>query len=83
MTESNRKKLCGLYVNETKDGKQYLSGKTQDGSLKFSVFLNGFKETANHPDWILYSEDLENIQPVEPKKFNLSPQSPNLEEMPF
>ena len=32
MTESNRTKLTGMYVNESKNGDQYLSGKTMDGT---------------------------------------------------
>tara|TARA_Y100001938_G_scaffold119057_1_gene164785 strand:- start:2544 stop:2795 length:252 start_codon:yes stop_codon:yes gene_type:complete len=83
MTESTRHKICGLYINEDKQGNQYLTGKTLDKTKRFSLFLNKFKETDNHPDWILYEENLETLQPVEPKKLNLSPQKNNTEEMPF
>tara|TARA_R100000655_G_scaffold109288_1_gene163381 strand:+ start:315 stop:566 length:252 start_codon:yes stop_codon:yes gene_type:complete len=83
MTESTRQKICGLYINEDKEGNQYLTGKTQDKTKKYSLFTNGFKETDNRPDWILYVEDLETLQPVEPKKLNLSPQKPKVEDMPF
>ena len=83
MPESNRQKICGLYINEDKDGKQYLSGKTQDKTKRYSLFTNNYKETDNHPDWVLYEEDLETLQPVEPKKLNLAPQKTKPEEMPF
>ena len=83
MTESNRQKICGLYINEDKEGNQYLSGKTQDKTKRYSLFTNKYKETDNHPDWVLYEEDLETLQPVEPKKLNLSPQNPKVEDMPF
>ena len=83
MTESNRQKICGLYINEDKEGNQYLSGKTQDKTKRYSIFTNKYKETDNHPDWVLYEETLETLQPVEPKKLNLAPQKPKTEEMPF
>ena len=83
MPESNRQKICGLYINEDKEGNQYLSGKTQDKTKRYSLFTNKYKETDNHPDWVLYEENLETLQPVEPKKLNLAPQQPKPEEMPF
>jgi len=84
MTESNRQKLTGLFINETKDGVQYLSGKTQDGK-KYTAFQNSYKETENQPDWILYFEDTNLQKPVsQTKTLNLRPTpKPTQEDMPF
>nr|BAR36189.1 hypothetical protein [uncultured Mediterranean phage uvMED] len=86
MTESNRQKLTGLFINETKDGVQYLSGKTQDGK-KYTAFQNSYKETENQPDWVLYFEDTNLQKPVgQTKTLNLRPTStpkPTQEDMPF
>ena len=84
MTESNRQKLTGLFINETKDGVQYLSGKTQDGK-KYTAFQNTYKETENQPDWILYFEDTNLQRPVsQPKTLNLRPTPKTTpEDMPF
>jgi len=84
MTESNRQKLTGLFINETKDGVQYLSGKTQDGK-KYTAFQNTYKETENQPDWILYFEDTNLQRPVsQAKTLNLRPTpKPTTEDMPF
>ena len=70
-TEVN-KPLTGLYVNETKKGDQYLSGKTMDGTKKYLLFKNGFKEKDNQPDWVLYVEDLEATPKAPKKDFSLS-----------
>tara|TARA_R100000234_G_scaffold98695_1_gene67261 strand:+ start:298 stop:552 length:255 start_codon:yes stop_codon:yes gene_type:complete len=84
MTESNRQKLTGLFINETKDGVQYLSGKTQDGK-KYTAFQNTYKETENQPDWILYFEDTNLQRPVsQAKTLNLRPTPKTTpEDMPF
>ena len=84
MTESNRQKLTGLFINETKDGVQYLSGKTQDGK-KYTAFQNSYKEAENQPDWVLYFEDTNLQKPVsQPKTLNLRPTpKPTPEDMPF
>ena len=84
MTESNRQKLTGLFINETKDGVQYLSGKTQDGK-KYTAFQNTYKETENQPDWILYFEDTNLQRPVsQAKTLNLRPTPKTTQEdMPF
>ena len=84
MTESNRQKLTGLFINETKDGVQYLSGKTQDGK-KYTAFQNSYKEAENQPDWVLYFEDTNLQKPVsQPKTLNLRPTpKPTTEDMPF
>ena len=84
MTESNRQKLTGLFINETKDGVQYLSGKTQDGK-KYTAFQNTYKETENQPDWILYFEDTNLRRPVsQAKTLNLRPTPKTTpEDMPF
>ena len=84
MTESNRQKLTGLFINETKDGVQYLSGKTQDGK-KYTAFQNSYKETENQPDWVLYFEDTNLQRPVsQAKTLNLRPTPKTTQEdMPF
>jgi len=47
-----RKRLTGLWKNETKDGLKYLGGANE--GRRFSVFTNGFKEKETDPDYILY-----------------------------
>ena len=78
------KPLTGLYVNQTKKGDQYLSGKTMDGTKKYTLFKNGYKEKDNQPDWVLYVEDLEATPKAEPKSFSLTPTKPaDTEDIPF
>jgi len=53
-------KIGAFWVNTTKDGKtKYLSGEFEFEGKKIKVvsFKNGFKETDNQPDWILYVSD--------------------------
>ena len=52
MPRENQEKLSGLWLNETKNGQKYFSGKN-DG-FKYTIFKNGFKEKDNQPDYILY-----------------------------
>ena len=59
MPNPNQEKLSGLWINKTKAGETYFSGKN-DG-FKYVIFKNGFKEKENQPDYVLYKE------PVEPK----------------
>lgn len=53
-------KLGGLWRNQTKDGKTYLSGNF--GGAKVLIFPNGFKTEDNQPDYTL------SITQVQPKK---------------
>jgi len=78
MPRENQEKLSGLWLNETKNGQKYFSGKN-DG-FKYTIFKNGFKETDNQPDYILYREPLE-----QPKSENWagSPVVPPTDEIPF
>jgi len=77
MPRENQEKLSGLWLNETKNGKKYFSGKNE--GFKYTIWKNGFKETDNQPDYILYREPLE--QP-ESEKW-VSPVNPSTDEIPF
>lgn len=57
---SEMKKLTGLWLNETKNGEKYFSGSL--GFLKMLIFKNKYKETENHPDYLIY------LAPKEEKK---------------
>jgi len=46
-------KLCGLWTNETQDGKKYLSGGLTYGT-KLLIFPNGYKDKPSDPDHICY-----------------------------
>ncbi|QNI89558.1 hypothetical protein SynROS8604_02942 [Synechococcus sp. ROS8604] len=52
--QTPRVKISSLWTNETKDGKKYLSG--GNGSIRYSIWPNGFKEKDTDPDWVLYVE---------------------------
>jgi len=75
MPRENQEKLSGLWLNETKNGQKYFSGKN-DG-FKYTIWKNGFKETDNQPDYILYREPVEEQQnaPYSP--------APDANELPF
>tara|TARA_R100000781_G_scaffold72836_1_gene45521 strand:- start:253 stop:483 length:231 start_codon:yes stop_codon:yes gene_type:complete len=76
MTRENQEKLSGLWVNETKNGQKYFSGKN-DG-FKYTIFKNGFKEPeSKQPDYILYRE------PVEEQQNAPSRPAQNTNELPF
>jgi len=77
MPRENQEKLSGLWLNETKNGKKYFSGKNE--GFKYTIWKNGFKETDNQPDYILYREPLD--QP-ENERWG-SPVNPPTDEMPF
>lgn len=54
-------RLGGLWKNETKDGKSYLSGTF--GGARVLIFPNGYKKDgSNDPDFIL------NLAPNQPKE---------------
>ena len=46
-------KLGGLWINETKDGEKYFNGKLSP-TTKVMIFKNKYKDTENHPDYIMY-----------------------------
>ena len=54
MANPNQEKLSGLWLNKTKAGETYFSGKNE--GFKYVIFKNGFKEKDNQPDYILYRE---------------------------
>ena len=49
--KSEMVRLGGLWKNETKDGKTYLSGTF--GGARLMIFPNGFKEKDNDPDYVV------------------------------
>ena len=73
MPRENQIKLSGLWLNETKSGQKYFSGKN-DG-FKYTIFKNGFKEKESQPDYNLLVEPLEQNAP--------SPSAPDTNEFPF
>tara|TARA_B100000965_G_C19503960_1_gene718753 strand:- start:62 stop:298 length:237 start_codon:yes stop_codon:yes gene_type:complete len=78
MPRENQEKLSGLWLNETKNGQKYFSGKN-DG-FKYTIFKNGFKEKDSQPDYILYREPVEEQNGV---KWDGSPRVPETNELPF
>ena len=78
MPRENQIKLSGLWLNETKNGQKYFSGKN-DG-FKYTIFKNGFKEKDSQPDYILYREPVEEQNGV---KWDGSPRVPETNELPF
>jgi hypothetical protein len=46
-------KLGGLWVNETKAGEKYFSGKLSP-TTNVLIFKNKYKESEKHPDYIMY-----------------------------
>jgi hypothetical protein len=58
--------LAGLWRNETKDGKTYLSGYL--GEAKILIFPNGFKETEKQPDYRMYLVENKREKQAEVKK---------------
>ena len=64
MPNPNQEKLSGLWINKTKAGETYFSGKN-DG-FKYGIFKNGFKEKENQPDYVLYREPVESQNPIDP-----------------
>ena len=55
-----RVKISGLWVNETKDGQQYMSG--ANGTTRYSIWPNGFKEKETDPSHVLYVEPVQKRQ---------------------
>ena len=52
--KSTRVKMTGMWASETKDGVRYLSG--GNGSQRWTIWPNSFKEKENDPTHILYVE---------------------------
>lgn len=52
--KSTRVKMTGLWASSTKDGTRYLSG--GNGSQRWSIWPNNFKQGENDPTHILYVE---------------------------
>ena len=52
--KSPRIKMTGMWASETKDGVRYLSG--GNGSQRWTIWPNSFKEKENDPTHILYVE---------------------------
>jgi len=65
---SERVKLCSLWKNKTKDGKEYLAGYL--GDSKIMVFPNGYKTEEKHPDFNVYL--VPKKQPEEKKDYGAS-----------
>tara|TARA_Y100000593_G_scaffold43365_1_gene82962 strand:- start:1012 stop:1218 length:207 start_codon:yes stop_codon:yes gene_type:complete len=57
MANPNQEKLSGLWLNKTKAGETYFSGKNE--GFKYVIFKNGFKKQDNQPDYILYREPVD------------------------
>ena len=52
------KKIVGLYLNKTKNGDPYFSGKTKEG-VKYFVFKETDRKSDKHPDYVLSVEEKE------------------------
>ena len=52
-----RVKITSLWTNEMKDGKKYLSG--SNGSVRYSIWPNGYKEKDSDPSHVLYVEQVQ------------------------
>ena len=52
--------MSGLWTNEMKSGEKYLSG--SNGSVRYSIWPNGYKEKDTDPSHILY------LEPVQKKR---------------
>ncbi len=67
--------LGGLWVNETKDGKKYMSGGFGVGG-KLLLFANGYKNKDSDPDYKLY------LVAKEKKQETGEPQPPSFDGAP-
>lgn len=76
-------KLGGLWVNKSKDGKEYMSGNF--GTAKIMLFRNNYKTESNHPDWLLYvvENDKLNKQETGPEKVGKLNLSDTEDDIPF
>ena len=51
-----RVKISGLWTNTTKTGQEYWSG--SNGSVRYSIWPNGFAKGPNDPSHVLYVEQV-------------------------
>ena len=51
-----RVKISGLWTNTTKTGQEYWSG--SNGSVRYSIWPNGFAQGPNDPSHVLYVEQV-------------------------
>jgi hypothetical protein len=51
-----RVKISGLWTNTTKTGQEYWSG--SNGSVRYSIWPNGFATGPNDPSHVLYVEQV-------------------------
>ena len=51
-----RVKISGLWTNQTKGGQEYWSG--SNGSVRYSIWPNGFATGPNDPSHVLYVEQV-------------------------
>ena len=51
-----RVKISGLWTNTTKTGQEYWSG--SNGSVRYSIWPNGFAKGPNYPSHVLYVEQV-------------------------
>ena len=49
-------KISGLWTNQTKGGQEYWSG--SNGSVRYSIWPNGFAKGPNDPSHVLYVEQV-------------------------
>lgn len=59
-----RCKVSGLWAQVGANGQTFWTGRTEEG-VKFTLFPNGFKTEANHPDYILYTDMIDNEGTIE------------------
>jgi hypothetical protein len=57
-TMAERIKLGGLWLNRTRDGREYLSGKLSP-TVKILIFPNDFKSGENQPSHVMYLAPIE------------------------
>ena len=55
---ADRIKLGGLWLNKSKDGREYLTGKLSP-TVKILIFKNDFKTTDNQPSHVMYLAPVE------------------------
>jgi hypothetical protein len=55
---AERIKLGGLWLNKTRDGREYLSGRLSP-TVKILIFKNDFKTTDNQPTHVMYLAPIE------------------------
>jgi len=68
---TDRIKLGGLWLNRSKDGREYLTGKLSP-TVKILIFKNDFKTTDNQPSHVMY------LAPVEQEETQRqNPPAPN------